>query len=223
MNTLDLPIGQLAREIPGATAVFHALQLDFCCGGKHTLREAAALKQLDAAAIAQSLEALQNKESTQKNWNQEPTDTLIDHIVTRYHDVHRQQLPELIRLAQTVERVHAGHPDCPVGLADYLEKMLAELELHMHKEEKILFPMIKREMMEMAGSPVAIMRYEHDQHGAMLTHARQLSRDYVLPRGACDTWRALYLGMIELEKDLMDHIHLENNLLFERVTNTTES
>lgn len=223
MNTLDLPIGQLAREIPGATAVFHALQLDFCCGGKHTLREAAALKQLDAAAIAQSLEALQNKESTQKNWNQEPTDTLIDHIVTRYHDVHRQQLPELIRLAQAVERVHAGHPDCPAGLTDHLEKMLAELELHMHKEEKILFPMIKREMMEMAGSPVAIMRYEHDQHGAMLTHARQLSRDYVLPRGACDTWRALYLGMIELEKDLMDHIHLENNLLFERVTNTTES
>src|SRR5690606_22044550 len=95
MNTLDQPIGQLARKIPGATAIFHALQLDFCCGGRHTLREAAQLKQLDAVAIAQSLEALMDKEATLTNWDQESNDTLIDHVVARFHNVHREQLPEL--------------------------------------------------------------------------------------------------------------------------------
>lgn len=218
MNTLDQPIGQLARQIPGATAVFHALQLDFCCGGKHTLREAAQLKQLDANAIAQSLEALANKQDDITSWSQQPNDALIDHIISRYHDVHRKQLPELIRLAERVEAVHVQNQQCPVGLAEHLAEMLSIIAPHMQKEEQALFPMIKRGMLDTARGPASMMRHEHNDHGAALTRIREITNDLFLPPGACNTWRALYLGLLELEKDLMDHIHLENNVLFERLS-----
>ncbi|MBB3059249.1 iron-sulfur cluster repair protein YtfE [Microbulbifer rhizosphaerae] len=216
MNTLDQPLGQLARQIPGATAVFFAYRLDFCNGGKQTLREATAYKALDAEAIAAELDALIGQPETE-NWDRAPSGALIEHILTRYHEYHRQQLPQLIHLAARVESVHRGHPECPAGLADHLEQMFAELERHMQKEEEILFPMIMRGMSAMARAPVAMMRHEHHDHVQALQQINKLTRNLTLPNGACNTWYALYLGLATLERDLEEHIHLENNLLFERI------
>lgn len=145
------------------------------------------------------------------------TEVLIEHILTRYHDVHREQLPELIRLAQRVERVHNHHPDCPAGLSAHLERMQAELETHMQKEEQILFPMIARNMNGMAAAPISVMRREHDDHGLALAGVHRLTNHFALPDGACNTWQTLYRGLATLENDLVNHIHLENNVLFNRV------
>jgi len=60
-----------------------------------------------------------------------------------------------------------------------------------------------------------VMRNEHDQHGEALQRLEALTNDITLPRGACNTWRALYVGLAALREDLMEHIHLENNILFE--------
>lgn len=127
------------------------------------------------------------------NLRQADTEVVIEHVLTRYHDVHREQLPELIRLAQRVERVHNHHPDCPAGLSAHLEQMQAELEAHMQKEEQILFPMIARNMNGMAAAPISVMRREHDDR-----------------------------GLATLENDLVNHIHLENNVLFNRVGGQAE-
>ena len=216
MTILDQSLGQLARSIPGATALFHKYQLDFCCGGKHSLREAAAARAMDAESLAAELQALAPA-SESRDWSTLSDVELIEHILTRYHDVHRQQLPELIRLAQRVELVHGGHTECPAGLAAHLEAMHQELEHHMRKEEQILFPMISRDMKGMALQPIAMMRHEHDDHGESLAKISRLTRGINLPKGACNTWRALYLGLAVLQTDLMDHIHLENNILFDRI------
>lgn len=222
---LDTSVGKIARLLPGATAVFHAHQLDFCCGGKDSLRRAATERQLDAYEIAQELQALQHESPTETQWNNATNHELIDFILERYHDVHRQQLPELIRLAARVEYVHGSHPHCPNGLSDHLQTMLVELESHMQKEEQILFPMLAQEPNKtvLARGPVSMMRLEHDEHGAALRELHQLTNDITLPKGACNTWRALYLGLETLEEDLMNHIHLENNILFERVDGAIES
>jgi regulator of cell morphogenesis and NO signaling len=215
-SLIDQPLGQLARTLPGATQVFHEFQLDFCCGGKHSLREAAAGKGLDAQAIAERLEALRGIESGDgRDWTRVPVDVLIDHILSRYHARLREQVPELIRLARRVEQVHGDRPECPRGLAEHLEAMEQELESHMLKEEQVLFPMLMRGMGGMAGGPIAVMRGEHDQHGEELRRLEALTDGITLPRGACNTWRALYLGLATLREELMEHIHLENNILFE--------
>jgi regulator of cell morphogenesis and NO signaling len=141
---------------------------------------------------------------------------LIDHILTRYHDVHREQLPELTRMARRVEQVHGERDACPRGLADLLNTMHQEMESHMQKEEQILFPMLLRGQGSQARGPITVMRHEHDDHGAGLARLMILTDNIRPPEGACTTWRALYAGLSEFRNDLMEHIHLENNLLFER-------
>ena len=64
--------------------------------------------------------------------------------------------------------------------------------------------------------PVRVMETEHEHHGANLRSVRRLTDDLTPPASACPTWRALYLRLGALESELMDHIHLENNVHFPR-------
>lgn len=206
-------LGTLAVQIPGATAVFRRLKLDFCCGGQQSLDSACASKGLDTNAVLSEIQALQQREAAPEA--PAPSE-LIDHILRRYHEVHRQQLPELIRMAHRVEAVHRGNPDVPAGLGDALEAMQQELLTHMHKEEAILFPMLRQGGNSFVSQPIGVMRHEHNDHGAALEHLASLTHDMIPPMGACNTWRALYTGLAQLRDDLIQHIHLENNVLFPR-------
>lgn len=214
MSIYEQSIARLARDIPGATRIFRDYALDFCCGGKHTLREAAAERGLDPAAIAAALEALRHQPEAATDWSQAAPEALIAHIVARYHARHREQLPELIRLAERVEYVHGARAECPLGLAEHLHTMRQELESHMLKEERILFPMLAGGQRAFAAAPIAVMESEHEQHGEALAHLVELTDGITLPAGACNTWRALYALLAQLRDDLMEHIHLENNILF---------
>lgn len=218
MSIYDQTIAQLARDIPGATRVFRHYDLDFCCGGRQRLRDAAKERGLDEHAIAEALEALVARPSGERDWREAEPRELIQHILARYHAVHREQLPEMIRLAQRVEEVHGERPDCPAGLTEHLRDMQQELESHMMKEEQILFPLLSRGRGAMAQAPIAVMQMEHEQHGDSLARMCLLTNDITLPNGACNTWRALYGALAEFRNDLMDHIHLENNILFASVT-----
>ncbi|UYG09746.1 iron-sulfur cluster repair protein YtfE [Halomonas sp. M4R1S46] len=162
------------------------------------------------------LEALPGGESDERDWQSASDEALIDHILTRYHDLHRQQLPELVRMARRVEQVHGERDTCPNGLADLLTAIHQEMESHMQKEEQILFPMLRRGLGAQARGPITVRRHEHDDHGEHLERLAALTDDITPPKGACTTWRALYTGLREFRDDLMQHIHLENNLLFER-------
>lgn len=149
-----------------------------------------------------------------QDWNEAPTGELIDHILARFHERHRAQLPELIRLARRVEEVHGDRPECPAGLADHLGTMEQELLSHMQKEEQVLFPMLARGMGAMASAPITVMRMEHDDHGTALQRLADLTNDLTPPAAACNTWRALYDGLRTFRDDLMAHIQLENDVLF---------
>lgn len=220
MQLLDQPLGKLATEISGATRIFHQHKLDFCCGGQQTLAEALAKQQLDAEPILRALEQLQ-QQPLAKDWRKEPTKTLIEHILLRYHQRHREQLPELIRLALRVEQVHGHTEECPLGLAEHLQNMQQELNSHMHKEEQILFPMLQQGIYP--SGPIHVMQEEHLQHGEELDKLDYLTNDITLPEDACNTWTALYRGLQELKEDLMEHILLENEVLFVQPQQTSET
>ncbi len=211
MINANQSLGQLATTIAGATGVFHQYKLDFCCGGSRTLAEVAAERGLDVTAILNQLQALQQQIGA-KDWRSARPAELVQHILQRFHAKHREQLPELMRLARRVETVHADHPQCPTGLAEHLSHMLQELESHMLKEEQILFPMLCNGFYP--AGPIHVMQHEHLQHGDALGDMLKLAHDLVLPDGACNTWTALYLGLTELKEDLMEHILLENEILF---------
>lgn len=207
----DQSLGQIAVQLPGATAVFRRLKLDFCCGGHVSLRQAAQDKNLDLTALLEALAGLERGDESPASTN--PL-ALVEHILARYHAVHREQLPELIRMARRVEAVHRDHPAAPAGLAELLESMEGELLEHMRKEETILFPMLQSGGNPMVGHPIGVMRHEHTGHAEQLARLMALTRDATPPPGACNTWQALYRGVAQLVDDLMHHIHLENNVLF---------
>jgi len=123
-------------------------------------------------------------------------------------------LPELIRMARRVEVVHRENPNVPAGLGDLLEELQAELLTHMHKEEAILFPMLKSGGNPFVTQPIGMMRAEHVDHGAALERLLAMTNDANPPAGACNTWRALYTGIAQFADDLVNHIHTENNMLF---------
>ncbi len=212
LPSADQAIGQIAVQWPGATAVFRRLRLDFCCGGQLSLSQAARDKGLDPQAVLAELAGLQRSDDLPDIHQPQ---AMVAHIITRYHDVHREQLPELIRMARRVEAVHRDHPLVPAGLADLLEDMQTELLAHMAKEEQILFPLLcQTPPHPFASRPIAVMRAEHTEHGAALDRVVLLTDDGRPPTGACNTWRALYAGLRQFSDDLMNHVHLENNVLF---------
>ena len=210
-NRADQALGQIAVQLPGATAVFRRLKLDFCCGGQISLRQAALDKKLDLPVVLAEL-------TTLERGSEAPETTapaaLIDHILERYHAVHRAQLPELIKMARRVEAVHRDNPQVPTGLADLLEAIEREMLEHMEKEEGVLFPILKAGGNPFVVHPIGMMRSEHISHGAQLDRLNAMTQDATAPEGACNTWRALYTGIAQLTDDLINHIHLENNVLF---------
>jgi regulator of cell morphogenesis and NO signaling len=131
-------------------------------------------------------------------------------------------MPTLIAAARKVERVHAGKPHVPAGLADELIVFWDEMQSHMRKEEEILFPMLRRGARGgMVAAPIGVMEREHDEHGERLARIRELTGGMKAPAEACGTWRALYAGLSQLETDLMLHIHLETHILFARALRAT--
>lgn len=148
-------------------------------------------------------------------WETAPFGATVDHILQRYHNVHRAQFEELVPLAQKVAQVHAD--TFPAEIAGLLAYMQNELLMHMMKEERMLFPMINQGVGRGAAMPISVMMHEHEEHDRAIARLKELTDDFQVPEGACGSWTRLYALAKEMVEDLNDHIHLENDILFARV------
>ena len=207
-------LADLATDWAGASRVFHRHDLDFCCQGNRSLAEACRERRLDVGELVRELEREIQPRAADDDWRTRPAAQLIAHILEAFHEDHRRELPRLVELAEKVERVHAGKPGCPVGLGAHLRGMQQRLEQHMQKEEQILFPMLLAGANAQARMPIEVMTAEHDEHAVDLRRSRELAAEFLPPEHACTTWRALYLGLDAFERAVMEHIHLENHVLF---------
>lgn len=221
MNTTALSptrtLAEITLEHPRASRVFHRHRLDFCCGGRRPLEEACREKALDPTTVLDDLRRELDRESADAtSWAERPLGELIDFILRRYHEPLREELPELVAMARKVEAVHGDKASCPVGLADLLAAMHEATLVHLLKEEQVLFPLVREGRGSECKMAVQVLEADHADHGATLDRIRELTDDLTPPEEACTTWRTLYGRLVELEHDLMEHIHLENNLLFPR-------
>ncbi len=216
MESIHTNLAQLAIQNPAASRVFHSRGLDYCCGGQRSLEEACGERGLDPAEILEEIGRQSRTAVEGDQWTNRPLHELTDFIVNRYHAALRRELPELIALAEKVERRHAEKESRPAGLTTHLRMIHAAMLDHMQKEEQILFPLIDAGSGNQAAGPVQVMESEHREHAVNLQRTRELTHDFLPPEEACTSWRALYLRLNELEAELMEHIHLENNILFPR-------
>lgn len=231
-------VGEIAARWPAAVRLFEKYQIDYCCGGKLSLAEACQGRGIESEALRSELEQLGAPRTVSaRDWQNAPLAELIDHILTRHHEYLKLELPRLASISQKVLQAHAqNHGETLAPLSRIFAGMKGELEHHMAKEEMILFPIIRRlAEARRAGAeappshcgsilnPIRVMEFEHDSAGRALSELRELTQDYTLPPEACNTWRALYFELQELEADLHQHIHLENNILFPRAVELERS
>ncbi|MBI4526919.1 MAG: iron-sulfur cluster repair protein YtfE [Deltaproteobacteria bacterium] len=216
MSNANLTLADLAVTRPGATRVFLKHRLDFCCGGRRLLDDACVEKGLDPDALLREIINAESTAGDLSGWAGRPLHQLIDFIEDHYHQRHRADLPELVAMANKVEKVHSEKPTCPRNLAAHLRNMHAAVLDHLAKEEQILFPMIRNGYRGQVGAPIRVLEQEHEDHGQNLAYLRGLAHDFIAPPESCATWKALYLRLDRFADELMEHIHLENNILFPR-------
>lgn len=219
-NLGERTVGEIAAALPSATSVFHSFDIDFCCNGDLTLQEAVDRANVDLNEVALALAALDGSEAAGLKEAAAAvasmsSDELIAHIESRYHAAHRLAIPQLVALSRKVEQVHQNNPKVPAGLADTLEKIGVELEAHMTREEQSLFPAMRQAA---TGLETAIgeLKHDHSHQGKLVHEIERICDKFDLPEDACGSWNMLYAKTSELTQDLMEHIHLENNVLFPR-------
>lgn len=218
----DRTVGDIATSLPGATAVLRRFRISFCCNGDLTLAEAAARRGVDTAELEHAIQSIRPTDAAAAPADM-ANDQLIGHIVERYHGAHRQMLPELIALSTKVESVHRHNPNAPAGLADALQQLESQLTGHMKEEEEALFPAMQGGNGATVQESIAQLRQEHDRQAALLERIEGITDSFRLPEGACRSWQALYMGGSRLADDVIEHIHLENNVLFPRFASSTET
>lgn len=221
-------LGQIAAKDLRKAEVFKKYGLDFCCGGKKTVKEACAEKGLDVTKVEQELQqadkALTSRPIPYNEW---ALDFLSDYIVNTHHSYVKKTLPNLVGYASKVAGVHGQqHPEL-YKIKRLVDDVNTEMSDHMVKEEKVLFPFIKalvsanaNEQIPQAAhfgtvqNPINMMEMEHELVGKNLDEIRVLSKNYTLPEDGCASYSLLYKMLDEFENDLHLHVHLENNILF---------
>ncbi len=232
MNSLATrTVRDLALEIPGATRVFEKIGIDYCCGGQRSLADACVKAEVTIEAVMTSLELANESHSPgeEPNFLVASLADLIDHIVAKHHVFTRNEMERLRGLLNKVCGVHGqNHPELET-LRTLFETLSLELGPHMMKEERVLFPYVmgmetaiqeKRSIMPppfgTVANPVRMMMLEHDAAGELLKDMRRTTSNYTTPEDACISYQTLYQALDAFEKDLHQHIHLENNILFPR-------
>ena len=224
MNTsiLERTVGELVAERPGRAKIFEKLGIDYCCKGNVALATACEAMGADASTVAVQLEAEPPTagDGPDAPWRKS-VDALVDHIIATHHGYMREALPRLGWITEKVARVHGDKDPRLVEIAAAFKTFAQETTEHFNKEEAILFPFCK---MLGAGQrppfpptvtmPIRTMMREHEGHGVLLETFRRLTDGFLVPDGACNTWRAMLDGLEEMEADLHTHIHLENTVLF---------
>ncbi len=215
--TLDIALGDLAAQRPESIQVLERFGLEYCCGGRRTLREACVASGVDPAAVQAALAALVVTDFA--SWAEAPLPSLLDHILAVFHSPHREAFDALRLMGDKVVATHGNGPEWGPRLIKLREKfeMLADdLEQHMQKEERVLFPWIRGGHGQSAGAPIRVMLSEHEYTARLLNEMRALAQDYTPPEDACSTLRGFLAGLAQLERDIHEHMHLENNVLFPR-------
>lgn len=225
MTTLNeqTTVGEWVRDNPARSRVFERLKIDYCCGGKVALAEVCAKKGVDTATVLEQLLQIDGSDASLVDADAMELGELIDHIIAAHHDYLREELLRIDFMVRKVAAVHGEGEPRLYQIRDTFIPFADDMLLHIEKEERILFPMI-RQLQEAQNAPdfhcdsianpINRMEQEHEEAGGDLEKFRELTEDYTPPQWACNTFRALYNALAQLESNTHQHVHKENNVLF---------
>ena len=207
--------------------IFKKNGIDFCCGGNVSVKEICDEKSVDYDNLKSQIEAIESKVDRNLNYDSWDLDFLADYIVNTHHKYVTEANDLIAQYSNKVAKVHGDHNPEVIEINDLFMAIANELNMHMHKEEMILFPFIRQlANAKKSGqdidaphfgtiqNPINMMEIEHVDAGDIIKKITELSNNFTPPEHACNTYRALYAKLEEYQDDLFEHIHLENNILF---------
>ena len=221
-------IANIVIRFPKASEVFKSYNIDFCCGGNKPLSEAIEKNGLDPVEVIRKLEEAYEEASKLKDSGKDlhtfSPGELIDYIVNTHHVYLQSELPKTGELITKILRAHgANHGEMLAKVHKQYNNLRMELEQHLIKEEEIVFPLIKRyekqpsqEFYDKINETIVGLEAEHEGAGDIIKDLRRITGHYAVPEDGCTTFRLTYRKLEEMESDLFQHIHLENNILFPR-------
>ena len=226
--TLDMTIRDIVANDFRTAAVFQRHGIDFCCKGDRSIQDACRNGRVTADQVLKDIaEATATPATGGARFNSWDLSTLTSYIVGNHHSFVREAMPVLLTHTKKVAAVHGDrHPELP-EVARLFNEVASEMTSHMAREEQILFPYIVglEEASHGAGgrpsapfgtvrNPIRMMEMEHESAGDAMARIRSLTSGYAIPEGACTTYRVCLQELEAFERDLHEHVHLENNLLF---------
>jgi regulator of cell morphogenesis and NO signaling len=208
--------------------VFQKYGIDYCCHGYHTLTSACEAKNVSIDLVQRELAEAAGYNAGDTDWSTRPLTELIGHILATHHQYLTRVMPQIALMTAKIADVHGqNHPEM-VEVREIFAALKAELDSHMMKEEMILFPAIQQleqgnlppQAARRILGPVNVMLQEHEAAGRALELLRMHTNGYTVPADACNTYTATIKALEEFERDLHQHIHKENNILFPRAINS---
>lgn len=230
MKFANMTVGEIAAAYPDATDIFTRYGIDYCCGGKRNFTEATRSHGLDPDEIER--EIIEQEEPVTRldgKLNNFSLPQIIDHILQYHHVYVRTKARTLPLLAGKVASTHGQrHPEL-IEVAHLTENLFDELEVHMRKEEDVLFPTIlalvshqengtslPRTRFDSIAQPIAVMERDHTRTGGVLFDLQRLTGDFIPPEEGCAAYKELYKELKDMQANTLEHVHLENNILFPR-------
>lgn len=223
-------VGNIVAEFPQAAEIFKEYRIDFCCGGDRTLTAAVKELNLDENSILNKLNQTYVTMANQHNiieeidWREQSLTDLVDHIINTHHLYLQREMPQISDYVTKILRVHGVAHSELTKVHKLFHLLKLELEQHLIKEEEILFPLIKEyekkptsQNLEKIQSVTNDIENEHEQAGDIIKELRKITNQYVLPADVCTSFRLAYQKLEEMESDIFQHIHLENNILHPRL------
>jgi regulator of cell morphogenesis and NO signaling len=217
----DLRLEDLALRVYGAESALraHAVPLR---ASDQTLRQVCQREQIPLDDVLASLRRIADEEASEIGLG-----ALVRHILREHHDPERRELPRLKRLAAKVARKHgAAHPEALL-LAELVSNLADELEAHLAREERVLFPYLldleraargeaplPRPPFGSLRHPLRIMSAEHAVEDELLDAVQEATNGYAAPPNGDETWRELVDALRALDADLTRHMHLEDGVLY---------
>ncbi|EGQ3437527.1 iron-sulfur cluster repair di-iron protein ScdA [Staphylococcus pseudintermedius] len=216
-------VADIVTHYPKTADVFRKHGIDFCCGGQISLEEAVSNHpKLSLTPLLQELEdaSQQQGEGMQPQYLSVPS--LIQYIQARYHDTLREEFKQLTPYVTKLSRVHGpNHPNL-VTLKSTFDAFKSAMLTHTDEEDQNAFTKLVRsangETVEDIDAVVQSLVDDHDEAGALLQQMRELTHDFQPPAEACGTWRLVYDRIAHLERETHAHVHLENHVLFPKIT-----
>jgi len=197
--------------------VFARHRIDYCCRGERSLADACTTAGLDLQDVIAELETtIARRQPTRVDPRSLSTRDVIVKLIAPHHQFLHRNLPFVQALATKVARVHGDKELSLRELSRLVDTLASSLSAHLEEEEQILFPALLGMHKADTTTMLNDMRSEHLAVGALLAQIRMTADDFTPPAWACNSYRTLLEELAEIERDTLEHVHVENHVLAPR-------